>query len=180
MTNLLPQKAKKQIVVEYWVRMVSVWIILWSVTLLVSSIVLWPTYVLIVGSNEAYAESVVDATERTAAYDEIVDKLNRANQQAQAVLVADQAPLLSDIWSTIKQEVGSSVTLDSFTITRDSTGIATVRVSGESPDRQSLAVFRDRLEAVVFITAVDLPIANLAQNQDIEFSLSVEINDDAL
>jgi len=180
MTNLLPPAAKKQIVFEYWVRVFSVWIILWSVCLLISAIVLWPTYVLIVGSSEAYADSVTDASERTAQYESISQMLSQATKQAQTIIVKDQQTKLSAIFTDIENAAGSGVELSGVTVNRNESNIDPVGVQGLAANRQSLAAFKNRLETISYVASVDLPIENLAENQDIVFTISVIINNDAL
>jgi len=180
MTNLLPPAAKKQIVFEYWVRVFSVWVILWSVCLLISAIVLWPTYVLIVGSSEAYADSVLDASERTAQYESISQVLSQATKQAQTIVINDRQTKLSVVFTAVENAAGSEVDLSGVTVKRNKTAIDPVQVQGVASNRQSLAAFKDRLETIPYVASVDLPIENLAENQDIVFTISVIINNDAL
>ena len=180
MTNLLPPAAKKQIVFEYWIRVFSVWIILWSVCLLISAIVLWPTYILIVGSSEAYADSVLDASERTAQYESISQTLSQATKQAQTIVIQDRQTKLSAIFSDVENAAGPEVDLSGVTVNRNKSDIDPVRVQGIASNRQSLAAFKNRLETIPYVVSVDLPIENLAENQDIVFTLSVIINNDDL
>ena len=180
MTNLLPPAAKKQIVFEYWIRVFSVWVILWSVCLLISAIVLWPTYVLIVGSSEAYADSVLDASERTAQYESISQTLSQATKQAQTIVIQDRQTKLSAIFSDVENAAGPEVDLSGVTVNRNKSDIDPVRVQGIASNRQSLAAFKNRLETIPYVVSVDLPIENLAENQDIVFTISVIINNDAL
>lgn len=180
MTNLIPPTAKKQIVVEYWVRVCSVWVILWSVCLMISAVLLWPTYVLIVGSSTAYADSVADASERTAEYESISQSLSRASKQAQTIVVSERQPNLSLIFADITAVSGQGVGVSGVTLNRNDQGVAPVQVQGEASSRQSLAAFKDRLESILYVAGVDLPIENLAQNQDIEFNLTININNEAL
>lgn len=180
MTNLLPPAAKKKVVFEYWIRVFSMWTILWSACLLVSAIVLWPTYVLIIGSSEAYADSVTDASERTAEYQSISQMLVRATKQAQTIIITERQTRLSAVFNDIEAAAGQGVTLAEVTVERNKSGIDPVQVRGEATNRQSLAAFKNRLEAVPYIASVDLPIENLANNQDIMFAISVIINNEAL
>jgi predicted butyrate kinase (DUF1464 family) len=180
MTNLIPPAAKKQIISEYWIRVCSVWVILWSVCLMISASLLWPTYVLIVGSSAAYADSVADASERTAEYEVISQSLSRATTQAQTIIVSDRQTKLSVIFSDITDEAGQGVSVSGVTLSRNDQGIAPVRIQGIATSRQSLAAFKDRLEAIAYVAGVDLPIENLAQSQNIEFNILTTINNDEL
>jgi len=180
MTNLLPPSAKKQIVFEYWVRVCSAWIILWSVMLLISAFVLWPTYILIVSSSEAYADSVTEASERTAEYESISRTLTQATQQAQTIIVNERQTKLSTIFTDVRNVAGQGVDLFAVSINRKTDEIDPIQVQGVALDRQSLAQFKDRLETIEYVATVNLPIENLASNEDIDFNISVIINNDAL
>ena len=180
MTNLLPPTAKKQIVLQYWIRVFSVWVILWSVCLMISAALLWPTYILIVGSSAAYANSVDDASERTAQYEAISQALSQATNQAQTIIVTDRQTKLSAIFTDIENTSGQGVVLSGVTVKRGASAIDPVQVQGEASNRQSLAEFKNRLETISYVESVDLPIENLAENQDIIFTISVTINNEAL
>jgi len=180
MTNLLPPTAKKHIVFEYWVRVVSTWVIFWSLCLLISAVLLWPTYVLIVGSSAAFADSVKDASARTAEYDGMSESLTQATKQAQTVIIHNRQTKLSQLFTDMTNTAGQGIRISDVRITRGTKQMEPMQVQGVATDRQSLAQFRDRLELLPYVASVDLPIENLAQNQDIEFNLSVTINSQAL
>jgi len=180
MTNLLPPTAKKQIVFEYWIRVFSVWVILWSVCLMISAALLWPTYILIVGSSAAYAGSVDDASERTAEYESISLSLSQATKQAETIISKERQTKLSAIFTDIEDASGQGVVLSGVTVNRNTSEIDPVKVQGVATNRQSLAEFKNRLETISYVESVDLPIENLAENQDIIFTISVTINNEAL
>jgi len=176
MTNLLPPSAKKQIVIEYWTRVICAWVILWSVCLLVGSVLLWPTYVLLTGNNEAFSESVSAATERTQEFEKLSADLSVTSRRGEEIVTLSQQPLLSEIITSVRSAADpTTISLDRIGVVREEAGIESFQVSGIASDRQALADFRDQLERLSFVREVELPIANLAQNQDIPFSLSVAV-----
>ncbi len=174
MTNLIPPAAKKKVVFEYWTRVVCAWGVLWSVCILVGAFLLWPTYVLLTGNNSAYASFFSAASERSDEYEELSKQLVVTSLQAkQIVELSNQMKLsdvLSDIWSVTDQDV---IEVDKLTIDRDEAGLAPIVISGNASDRKSLAAFRDELQKLEYVTNVELPIKNLAKNEDINFSLQV-------
>jgi len=180
MTNLIPPEAKTELVRLYWIRMVSVWALLWSVLLLVGALLLYPTYLLLTGTSAAYIETVASVSERTEAYDLMVTDLNRSSQEAKTIVQAagevSLSGLLQDMWSVN----GGGIDIAGVQMARDVDGITPIGITGEAINRQSLALFRDRLEALPYVTKVNLPIENLAENQDITFSILVTINSDNL
>jgi len=175
MTNLLPPHAKKQIIHEYWVRVVCVWVIVWSVSLLVGSIVLWPTYVLLSGNNEAYAAATTQATERSNEYKELSAVLVQSSKQAEQIVAQANRQKMSSVLADVWTATGAGIDVESVSVSSLEGNIAGVNVTGQARDRQSLAGFRDRLDALPYVSEVNLPIDNLAQNEDIDFSLTVTI-----
>ena len=180
MTNLIPPQAKKQVTHIYWLRQLCAWMIVWSVAFCIGLLLLWPTYLLLSGTNAAYIATAASATERTATFDEMVTELNQSNDQARRVIVNQQAPNLSGIISDVWDEVRVGVSISGISIARQDNLITPFTVTGEASDRQTLAAFRDRIVALPFVESVNLPIENLAQNQDISFTLTVTFNPQGL
>ena len=181
MTNLLPPNAKKQIVAEYWARMICAWVLVWSVCLLIGVVLLWPTYVLLTENIAARSDSVSAATERTAEFETLRAELQQSTRQAQAVLtLTEQVPLSSvvdDVWSLARPP---QISLQSISVGRSGATLKPIAVSGRAFDRRSLAQFRDQLEALPYVETVDLPIESLARNENISFSLTVIVLADTL
>jgi len=178
MTNLIPRSAKKKIVQEYWMRVVCAWVVLWSLCILVGVVLLWPTYVLLSGNNAAYAEFFSDASERSAEFEASGQQLVEATRQSIDIIrLSEQATLssvLADIWSTVD---ASTIVIEDIDITRSEVQetLNPIGITGEASNRQALADFRSSLQALPYVTAVDLPIENLAQNEDIAFTMTVTI-----
>lgn len=176
MTNLLPPAAKKQIAFEYWTRVLCAWVALWSVCMLVGVILLWPTYVLLTGNNAVYAESASEATERVGEFESMSKTLTASSKQAETIVgLSKQEPLtliLDDVWEVVEAH---RVEISGVQISREKDVLQPFSISGQADDRQALAQFRDALEALPFVSSVNLPIENLAQNQDISFSLVVKV-----
>lgn len=179
MTNLIPPHAKKQIAVTYWMRLLSVWGLLWTCALLVGLLLLWPTYLLISSTNQAYSATVATASERTAAYDEMVAELEKANERAKDIIKNKQTAKLSLFVTDMWKQAGEGTAIKTIFIKREE-GIAPISISGNATNRQALANFRDRVASLPYVASVELPIENLATNQDISFSLLVTINQSAL
>ena len=180
MTNLIPPEAKKQLVRLYWIRLVSAWTILWALALCIGALLMYPTYLLISGTSAAYAETVANVVERTQAYDEMVSKLDTSNKEAQRIVKGSLQSKLSDVLADIWSVNGQGIEISGVQLSRTTSGLAPFRLTGEAADRQALASFRDRLEALAYVEQVDLPIENLAQNQDISFTVTVIVKKEAL
>lgn len=180
MTNLLPPDAKKQIVIEYWTRLICSWVILWSVCMFIGVVLLWPTYVLLTGSNAVITKSAEIAIERTNEYDELSQLLTTASMNAQQIVALENNPVLSKLVEDIFNSIDTAnIEITSISITRNQNEIQPISVNGIANDRISLAQLRDALQALPFVGAVNLP-GDLAQNQDINFVLSITVIDEPL
>lgn len=179
MTNVLPPQAKKQIVVEYWIRMASSWVVVWSVCLLISACLLWPTYVLLTGTTAAYQQSAGQATERSDEYNMLGRQLAAATKQAeQIVLLSKQqkiTAITADVWRVVADH---AVAVTSISLQKSEGSLVSFRVEGVATDRLALAGFRSSLQELPYVAEVELPLSDLADNQDIKFGLQITVMSD--
>jgi hypothetical protein len=176
MTNLIPPSAKKSIKVEYWVRVLTVWFLLFAGALFLGIFILIPSYVLISSQVTVYSQSAQQATERVVIYDNVSEGLVRASQQAAIVLENKDTIAVSRYLDNVTKLQNQNIQLTDIQISKTKNLVNPIRLLGEASSRQALASFRERLLAEPYITAVDLPISNLAQDRDISFSLTVTID----
>jgi len=175
MINLIPPKARKEVVVEYWVRVVSIWLFTLSIFGLVVSLFLLPVYVLVTSQVDAYASSAVEATEKVAEYDLSAVSLVKVNRQAQMLVGLREMSNFSEMIDTIESLKGEGISLDGFSLVRENKKIGAVKIEGEAFVRQNLVDFRDSLLGHPDIEDIHLPISNLAKDKNLPFSISVTL-----
>lgn len=173
MINLIPQTAKKKLRVEYWVRVVTVWFLLWSIALLVGALLLLPSYVLIGSQVTAYETSAAEAFEKVANHENTTDGLIAASRQAKMAVDEAEQPVLSSYVTLFEGLQDHTIQLNSIKLSRESNGVGPVILSGLADDRLALSSFRDRLLEEELVETADLPISNLTQDKDIPFNLTV-------
>jgi hypothetical protein len=178
MINLIPPTAKKSLKFEYWTRVVSVWLFVWSVALVIGASLLLPTYVLIGSQVDVYTESAAQASKKVNTYENVSKTLVQSSQQARFVLNEAGLPEVSNYVDLLKSLEGGDIVISRVSIRRGEAGLQPIAVSGEANSRQALASFRDRLVAEPAVQEVDLPISNLAQDREISFNLTVILNND--
>lgn len=181
MINLVPPTAKKKIVMEYWVRVVSVWLFLLSVVLLLVSAFLLPVQVLLSSQVVAYETSVNKVTQKVAEYDLSSRELVSANTQAQMLLELERTKTFSELVTKITNLENEGVSFSGFEFSRVDKKIESIEVKGESKTRKDLSDLRDSLLSLPEVVDVNLPISNLVENHDITFSLILTLtnsNDD--
>lgn len=172
MVNLIPPSAKKSVIIEYWIRVVTVWSVLGSITAVLFAATLIPVYVLVESRISAYEASANLASQKIASFEHVSRELAQSSQQAQLIMTSSGSSLSELVYALSALE-GSGVALSDMFIQRAVTGVEPVKLSGVARDRQALSDFRDRLLAQPDIESVDFPISNLAKDRDIQFSMTV-------
>jgi len=180
MINLIPQSAKRSLLIEYWVRVVSVWLTVWSIAFFVGASILYPAYVLIGYQIEAYETTAQEASQKVLVYENISTSLVQASVQAKTIIDESSELDFSEFIDLFEGLQGTKIHLSQIGLSRNVTGIAPVKLVGVADDRQSLASFRDKLLAEEHVTEVDLPISNLARDKDIQFSITVTLKNDKI
>lgn len=173
MINLIPQSAKKNIVTEYWVRVISAWLLLWAFALMCGAAILFPAYILVSSQVTVYEESAELASQKVSDYESASVALVRASKQASEIVKQAEATSVSSYIDLFTQLQGTEILIDRINLTQDGVEILPVNISGSASNRQSLASFRDRILEHPLITEVNLPISNLATDKDIQFSITV-------
>lgn len=179
MINLIPTKAKRSILIEYWVRVVSVWIILGSVALLLGAVLLFPVYVLVSSQVSAKESAVMEASEKVNNFQDVSVALEAASQQAKYALRESALSDMSEYITLFENLQGSAIEINNIEISRMDKDISPIQIFGVARDRKGLADFRDRLLKEPDVTEVDLPISNLASDSNIRFTITVTLRKDS-
>lgn len=175
MINLIPPRAKKALVAEYWFRVASVWLYLWAFALFAGGCLLLPAYVLIGSQVNVYATSVEEASEKVANYETVSTALVRSSQEARVLLDAREERQFSEYIALFRALQEDTIVLSEVRLSKSASGFAPATLSGVATDRQALASFRDRVLALPEVATVDFPISNLTQGSNIDFSLTVSL-----
>ena len=176
MINLIPPVAKKSIILEYWVRVFTVWLLLIAFAVVVGISVLLPPYVLVTSQVDVYTESAEQASAKIATYENVSVDLIKASQQARIIVDSSKSFTMSRYIYLFESLQNPGISLSQIKLLRTETGIAPISLSGIATNRQMLADFRDRLLDEEEVSTVDLPISNLAKDKDINFSIIVVMN----
>lgn len=171
MTNLLPKEKKRVIRREYNLRLISIALIMFSVVVLIGSVLLVPSYFVTYlkstsGKDQiGVIEGIVASQEKDDTSKILVEtrqKLNMISSEKRSNLVEVIEIILSEKTSVIK--------IKSFV---SSEGL--VGVSGIADTRDDLVEFVERLERATLFTNVNLPVSDLAASRNIEFSFKMNV-----
>jgi Tfp pilus assembly protein PilN len=175
MINLIPPVARKNLVREYWARVITVWMFLAGTASLIILLLLLPTYVLIGVQISALKQIVASSSEKSSSYDLSAAALLEANRQAQLLVGTPELTPFSAYSSQLESLASGGVVLKEERFSRKGDG-GTIQISGVASTRQSLADFRDSIEADDNFTNVDLPISSLIKDRDLLFSMQITIS----
>jgi hypothetical protein len=173
MINLIPSAAKKSVTFEYWMRVVSVWMVITCLIIIVTTLLLLPVYVLLNSKIAAYAASAEEALESVAEYDVSSSALIEASVQAGLILDLTERPEFSLLIEEIKALKKPGIEITNFVFTRTSDSLAPIVLTGTATTRQALADFRETLLTDPKIEKILLPISDLTQVRDIKFTVTI-------
>lgn len=173
MANLIPPQAKKSILVEYWVRAVSVWLVLLGVAALALAVLNVPVYILIQNQLQTYNNLYDDASAQNTSFEQIESDIVLANNTAVLLSKAsDINPLLPQI-EAIERLAGEGISVNSFNLVREDTQLPEIQISGVAADRESLVQFSRDLEATSDFSSAEIPLSNLAKDSNIPFTINI-------
>jgi hypothetical protein len=179
MINLLPPTAYKKIVLEYWVRVITIGLLFIGTALIFAIVALVPAYFLIDVQIKSIETNVSQSSEKVATYDVSASELEIATANAQLLTNVTVTPF-TEYQNTIERLTGNSITVSALRFNRSDKKPATITIDGVATNRQTLATFRDALDAEVEFIKVDLPISNLIKDKDIPFSIQVQTSSSSL
>lgn len=176
MINLIPPEARRRIVTEYWVRVVTAWLFLLAVAATVVGALLLPAYVLVTSQVRSSATEADSARARVGDHDTTTKVLDAAGEEARLIAASAQEPQLTHVIEMIEELIPSGVEATAYTLARQTGAVAPVLVRGTADTRTGLAAFRDALLGHPRIAKVDLPISNFAKDRDISFTVTITIS----
>lgn len=176
MINLIPPVAKKKILIEYWTRVVTVWIGTLSAVMVIWSVALLPAYVLITTQTKVFARDSAEIQAEVDGYNTDVARLIDTSSKATRLLAQKDALVLSETINHLETLVQNGVSINSYEVGRVSaTELRPITITGRAATREDLANFRETLLSDPKIESALLPLSNLARDRDITFSITITL-----
>lgn len=178
MANLIPAEAKKTMVREYWMRAISVWVFLAAAAIAAVGSLMVPTYVLVDTQHRAAGSRAQDAEATQNEFADANSALRAANALSGHLAADTEGVILTELIETVDRLAGNRITITSFVFARGEDEAAEpFRISGAAADRTALLDFRDALRADPQFANVNLPLADLAGDEDISFSIELTLTE---
>ena len=176
MANLLPQFARKKLIREYWIRLFSVILFMLSFVLLAIMIMFVPTFIFINTETVAMKETVRDAEAEKVRTEEASSIIQRTNRQVDLLRSSQDVRPFTYYFTLLEAVAGPVISVERFSAVREADGsIELIQIQAIAQTRQSLIDFLDELNDHQEFGRVNVPIANLAQSENIRFSVSIPI-----
>lgn len=175
MINLLPPQARKHVLTEYWLRTISVWLLLVVVVGVLILTLLFPTYILIKLQLQARADTYQQVEVEHENFQSAQVEIRRTNTNAALLANAADTQSFSEILDALLRLQSEAIFVQNVAMQRADEAVQEITVTGQADTRDALAAFRNQLEASPLFTAADLPLENLARDRDLPFQITITI-----
>jgi hypothetical protein len=168
MVNLIPQHAKQTVSIEYYIRVITVWLWLLTAALVVVGVLLFPVGLLVKLQLAALDSAYIEAQSGSDAYKASEKIVMEANALAEELVrVNSKQPVWDDV-SRIYNLIPPGITISSISLKK-------INLTGEAKTRNDLATTRDIFRADERFTGVALPLSNLAKGVDLPFNVTLDV-----
>lgn len=176
MINLIPASAQNEVKREYWVRVVSVWMFLAGTAFFIAAILHTPVYVLVQSQLDSFLVEFNQASDESQSFGESEALIENTNKVSALLAASGEAISFSSIIAELDNLTGNTVSIQNFSISRNTGVLNPIVIKGNADSRLTLSNFRDAIEASPLFLSADLPLANLAKDKDIPFTITITPN----
>lgn len=178
MANLLPLSEKKKIRKEYRIRLCIVVAGLFSMLFIVSIVLLSPSFILSSFKYSTAYKQLEMEKKKISDETEGIDPIKTAKKVNKQLAVLGKEgsfmPLSYETVTMIVKHKPDRVKIKSIFYDRGQSD-GRISISGISKDRKTLLSFLQSLEGEEIFNKVELPISSFVNGEDIEFSISISI-----
>ena len=173
MVNLLPVQNQTRLSRTYYIRLATTFLSVAAVVLFVGGLLLAPSYLLARDEAES-AKRYLSALDESAGLRERSGALSVVAELKEGIdlskLFAEPATT-ADALSAITAHVSGGLHIGKIVFGKTEEGQVSISVTGVADTRTNLLSFAESLKADAFFEGVTLPVSQLAQDADIEFTL---------
>ena len=172
MINLLPPEGRSFIQREYWVRVASVYMLVLSAVAASGVALLLPTYFHIAFQINAVT-SDIDSVGSEEEFAALENAIKEANAFSRILATSPEAVPATNVINELNDIAGAAISIDGVTIATTDDVMSSIVITGVADTRAGLVAMRDRIEAHALFDKAELPISNLAKDQNIPFSITI-------
>ena len=173
MINLIPPSAQKQVKHEYWIRVVTVWMLLAGISFVMCAFFLIPAYVLVQNQLDNYSTQFAEADTNNKSLKASETAIIEANAISGLLTQSESIVSFSSIIDEIEKSKNANILLFNFSVTRTGTIFTSITISGTASSRATLSAFKEALDSNILFEKVELPLSSLAKDKDIPFTITI-------
>ena len=173
MSNLLPPHARKAVVREYWQRVVTVWFCLFAFAVVIVGVLAFPSFLTIKITTDSVEARVDKASIELEAIESAEEAITLANQQAALLKQSQTSVSFADLITKLDALAATQIEVEGYTLAQSKGALDPITIRGTAATRRELTAFVNRIEADPQFDEVNLPIANLAQDTEVAFQITV-------
>lgn len=173
MANLIPPSARVRVKREYWIRVISVWMMLVGTACLMVATLQAPAYVLVKEQMSVFNHWYKEVEGDSKQFKSLAEVIDRTNEISLMLNKEEEHLLFSDLIKEVEDVATNDIHISDFTISRKEGVVESFNVAGKAASRSSLADFKKDLEASELFESVELPLSNLAKDVDISFNILI-------
>jgi hypothetical protein len=174
MVNLLPQPEKRRLLLAYYLRLASTFFFLTATILSLGVGLLIPSYFVARDENESAAR-YLEALEGTAG---IKNKgqsgkiVARFTEQIAILKSYQHKPQTAEILSQVEEHLLKDVTVSAIEFEYGEGEDGVITITGVAKSRTALLGFAESLREESIFKGVSVPVSQLAEDENLKFSLS--------
>lgn len=176
MINLLPTAYRQDLIKAYRVRLVVVALFFIAGALATGALLVAPSYATVLMQlQDLKAQRAGQQAQAVADTTDLATVLAQSDQNIELLRAKYARVPVTDVISALIGIKPAGIMLLSVRYDRTDAGAETLVFSGRSLSRDALVSFQDRLQDEPHIANVTLPISDLANNTDIDFTITVQL-----
>lgn len=174
MINLIPPAGYTKVRKEYMLRMLATYFLLLSAVLILLTVALIPTYVLVRAQmNDSVAHDKAGEEDTTVA--QIESEITRTQGMITEFKKRTTTPDMSVFIHAIEKSAPSGIVFKNFTLGYTKNKITPIQLQGTAERREDLVAFKQALEKDALFASATVPIADLARERDVPFTMTITV-----
>jgi predicted membrane protein len=177
MINLIPIEEKKNIKKDFYLRLLTIFFVLLSFSVLIILVTLFPSYFnSYVKNNSATTKLEAQKHEPMPLLDQETSRvIKEVNNKLSLIENIEKNRFLvsQNVISEIMVKKMSDIKITRISYETDIQKTKKISIYGIAPSRERLLIFRETLEDDPVFSKVDLPISNFIKGSNIQFFLTL-------
>ena len=177
MINLIPNKDKKVMIIDFYIRFISTMFFVLGFGGLIACVSLVPAFVLSIEKKSSVDMKLKTQTEEVMPEidQQALGAINDLNSKMDIIEKAKKGnyEISQKVIKAILLKKINGIQITQIAYKSDALGIKSVNVNGKASSREQLLSFRQSFESDKAFSKVVLPISNFVKGSNIQFSLSL-------